>query len=206
MIQTCFKEEKLELDEGFLCIDYVNTLEWRKSPNLSDRFRAYDDLVDWAKQKKLIESAIVKSLRERAAKRTTNADQAIEEARSFRGLLDKIFSATSAGDLPKKTEMKQFNKMLSRALCHLELVIDREEFRLETNAKNDLLSPILWPIAISAAQLLSSYEIERIGECLDEDGCGYFFYDTSKNHSKKYCGSNCATRAKVRRFRSKKAG
>jgi len=63
----------------------------------------------------------------------------------------------------------------------------------------DYLDRPLWPVARAAADLLQSEQLERVGECADDRGCGYLFLDTSRNHSRRWCSmESCGNRAKAR--------
>jgi predicted RNA-binding Zn ribbon-like protein len=62
------------------------------------------------------------------------------------------------------------------------------------------LDGILWPILRSAARLLTDGDHSRLGQCADDRGCGYLFYDTSRNRSRRWCDMNsCGNRAKSQR-------
>jgi len=205
MIGTCLNETQFELDENFLCVDFANTLDWRESAEPKETLLSYEQLVAWAVGRKAITQAEAKNLLAKAKRDSASSEDALRDAISFRELLDEILSVTPNGGAPSPPLLKRFNEILHEPLGSLELFNIDGDFSLEVCCQPDLASPIIWPIVISAAQLLTSPEMARIGICQDEDGCGYFFHDTSKNHSKKYCGPNCATRAKVRRFREKKS-
>lgn len=62
----------------------------------------------------------------------------------------------------------------------------------------DLARP-LWPVARSAAELLTSPDLGRVHECLG-DNCGWLFLDTSRNRRRTWCSmEGCGNRAKARR-------
>jgi predicted RNA-binding Zn ribbon-like protein len=67
---------------------------------------------------------------------------------------------------------------------------------------------MLWPVVVSAAELLTSPDVERVRQCARE-GCQWMFLDLSKNGSRRWCSMTlCGSRAKSRRFyhrRRKKA-
>ncbi len=66
---------------------------------------------------------------------------------------------------------------------------------------DDDLSRIIWPIALSALELLTSEEIKNVRQC---PGCGWLFLDTSKNKRRRWCDMRaCGNRAKVKRHRKK---
>ena len=63
---------------------------------------------------------------------------------------------------------------------------------------------MLWPVARSAADLLTSDDLGRVRECAGER-CNWLFIDRSKNHSRRWCDmQDCGNVAKVRRYRSRK--
>lgn len=64
------------------------------------------------------------------------------------------------------------------------------------------LNWILSEISASFIQLLS-IDDGRLRRCENPD-CGWFFYDETRNRSKKCCDETCSTLLKVRRFRANK--
>jgi predicted RNA-binding Zn ribbon-like protein len=62
------------------------------------------------------------------------------------------------------------------------------------------LDRLLWPVMQSAAELLTSDLVARVGECQDDRGCGWLFIDTSRNRSRRWCSmGGCGNRAKAHR-------
>ena len=62
------------------------------------------------------------------------------------------------------------------------------------------LERVVWPVARSAADLLTSDLLSRVRRCEDDRGCGYLFIDTSRNRSRRWCSmESCGNRAKARR-------
>ena len=56
-------------------------------------------------------------------------------------------------------------------------------------------------IILSFTELITEYQLDRIKLCSNPD-CDWFFYDSSKNHTRKWCDNTCASLMKVRRFRA----
>lgn len=95
------------------------------------------------------------------------------------------------------------NRELRRASADARLVAsaDGVEWRWEGNA--EALDQMLVPIARSAAELLTSPEVDRVREC-SSDTCGWLFLDVSKNRSRRWCDmKTCGNLQKVRRHRNK---
>jgi predicted RNA-binding Zn ribbon-like protein len=62
----------------------------------------------------------------------------------------------------------------------------------------------LWPVAQSAAELLTSPMLGRVKVCAGE-GCGWVFLDESRNGSRRWCDSrDCGNRERVRRYLARK--
>jgi predicted RNA-binding Zn ribbon-like protein len=59
---------------------------------------------------------------------------------------------------------------------------------------------MLWAVARDATDLLTTGRLERIRECPGADGCGWLFYDTSRNGKRRWCSMEaCGNRSKGRR-------
>ena len=72
------------------------------------------------------------------------------------------------------------------------------------NRGEKALDSALWPIADSAAKLLTSPDRKRIKECASNN-CLWLFLDTTKNHKRRWCDmKSCGNRAKVREHRRRK--
>jgi len=57
----------------------------------------------------------------------------------------------------------------------------------------------LWAVVRSAVEVLTTGDPVRIKACPEPDGCGWLFYDTSKNGSRQWCSmEGCGSRAKMR--------
>jgi predicted RNA-binding Zn ribbon-like protein len=62
---------------------------------------------------------------------------------------------------------------------------------------------LLWPIALSALELLTSPQLIRVKKCA---GCPWVFLDQSKNLSRRWCAmDDCGTHEKIRRYVSRRA-
>ena len=73
--------------------------------------------------------------------------------------------------------------------------------------RDDGLDRILWPVAWSAAELLTEGPLARVREYPGDDNCGWLFLDTSRNGSRRWCDmSTCGNRAKARRYYRRVSG
>ena len=200
--------QPLQLEEGWLCLDFANTVSWHASARPQEKLNTYADLVAWARSVRLVEDKAADRLLTEAAQRPEEAQAALHAARALREAIYRVFAAVAAGADPAPADLDTVNEALARGMVYLRVARAGDEFRWWWDVPRGSLTGMLWPVARSAAELLTSDDLSRVGQCADEDGCGWLFFDVSKNHSRRWCGSGCANRAKARRFyaRIKQAG
>jgi predicted RNA-binding Zn ribbon-like protein len=198
-------EDTLDLESGWLCLDYANTADWHASDHPIEHLNSYADLVGWARTVGLIEEAEVQRWLGEGARRPDEAAATYRRAIVLREALYRIFTALSTADRPAVDDLLTINRALADALSHLRLTAQPDGIAWEWEEPDAALEWFLWPVSRSTADLLtSSPDLERVGVCEDEDGCGWLFLDASKNHSRRFCGYSCANRAKARRHYARK--
>lgn len=199
----------LNLKSGRLCLEFANTAEWHASDQPEESLHSYNDLVAWAQRVGLLTRAEAQPLIDEATRHPDQAATTLEQAITLREAVYRIFSAVAAGRPAQTTDLAIMNKMLIATPGRLEIVSTADGFAWQWAGPEDALDRLLWPIARSAADLLTSAELSRVGECADDRGCGWLFLDTSRNHSRRWCDiKDCGNRAKARRHyaRQKKSG
>ena len=196
--------QTLNLKSGRLCLDFANTADWHGGDQPEERLNSYPDLVSWAERVGLLAEDEAQQLLREAARHPDDAAVVLEQAISFREALFRIFSAVAAGDSPEATDLAILNEVLSMGLGRLHIVSTSAGFGWEWTGEEDKLERMLWPVAQSAAELLTSAELVRVGRCA-EDRCGWLFMDMSRNRSRRWCDMrDCGNRAKARRHYERK--
>ena len=193
---------EVSLVGGRLCLDFVNSLDWRASDHSLDYLTSYSALVAWGEHAGILAGAAVEYLRAAAAQRPKEAATTLREALTLRETIWRLFMAIAHGAQSPVSNLEAFNAMLGNALRHVRITPSADEsrrFAWDWEERGAALDRPLWPIVRSAAELLTSEDAERIHECLG-DGCGWLFLDTSKNHSRRWCDMRgCGNRAKAQR-------
>jgi predicted RNA-binding Zn ribbon-like protein len=188
---------------GRLCLDFTNTASGRQTPAPTEHLHTYGDLVAWALDARIIDAAAAAALEARAAAEPGQAAAVLARAVCLRDAIYRIFSADAAGQPPAPDDLALLNAELARALGHAKIAGTGDQFAWvwEQNGELELM---LWPVARSAADLLTSSERDRVRECAG-DTCNWLFLDRSKNHSRRWCDmQECGNVAKVRRYRRRK--
>lgn len=96
--------------------------------------------------------------------------------------------------------MSVLDGALPAALGRLRLVPGRKRFTWDWAGDVEALDRVLWPVVRSAAELLTSGDLDRVRRCAGDD-CAWLFLDRSRNGSRRWCDMTvCGNRSKVRRF------
>ena len=113
-------------------------------------------------------------------------------------------TALASGEVPREADLGLIGDAAAAGRARERLVYDRNGVGWSLPADGDALERPLWEVACSAADLLTSPELDRVKECASTT-CEWVFLDRSKNRSRRWCDmSDCGNRAKARRFHAKK--
>jgi predicted RNA-binding Zn ribbon-like protein len=192
-----------ELVGGRLCLDFCNTLEERGGARV-ERLRDYASLTGWSWRAGVLSGEEAARLNRAAARNATAAVIVVERALTLRETLHDIFLAIASGRRPAPANLDDLNEELGRAMGRSQVVATESGFTWLWAEGGRALDSMLWPIARSAADLLTSGgELTAVRECLGE-GCGRLFLDTSRNRSRRWCDMRvCGNRAKARRHHAR---
>jgi len=195
-----FDEVNFDLDAGRLCLDFANTADWHASAEPTERLNSYNDLVLWGWATNLLGEDEALALWTTAGEHPEIADKVYERAIELREVLYRVFSQTVMQESLAREDLDFLNAALREAMMHLQLNNAADRFSLQWEISEKALDRMLWPVVRSAVDLLTSDDLGRVGECADDRGCGYLFYDTSRNRSRRWCSmESCGNRAKAMR-------
>lgn len=184
---------------GQVCLDLVNTLDWRTGDAPRELLNSYSDLLRWARHTGLIKDREARKLTLAAAQRPHKASDALKRSVALRETLFRVFSAVAAGKPGEASDVEFLNRNLSDALSRLRLKPEREEYVWSWSGSEVDLERVLWPVIRAAGELLTSPELRLLRQCPGE-GCAWLFLDTSRNKSRRWCAMEvCGNRSKARR-------
>jgi len=189
---------EFELTGGSPCLDFANTLGDR--PRCCEEHLAgYGDLLSWARQANVLSSAELEELGNTARQHPRRARRTFEDALALREALYRIFGRLARSEVPTSEDIVVLNAALQTALPHLQIEDRSEGFDWTWARPGEALDSPLWPVARSAADLLTSDEAIAIRECASET-CSWLFVDRSRTRRRRWCDmSTCGNRAKARR-------
>jgi predicted RNA-binding Zn ribbon-like protein len=198
-------QKEWDFDAGNLALDFANTAEFHASDHPDEMLESYADLVSWATAAGLLSQNEAEALLAKAKMDSQAASKAFGDAIELRELIYRMFSAIAGDERPDQTDFLEFNRTLAKSLINSQISPSREGYTWSWQNMGDSLDSMIWPIARETADLLTSKEVGRLGECADERGCGFLFIDTSRNHSRRWCSMEvCGNRAKAMRHYQRK--
>ena len=205
---------EMRLIGGRLCLDFINTVDGRKgdSPRresrsvdtvLGDKLVNYSDLVEWSRHSGIVTAKEAELLIQASKRNAREAKNVLDRAIALREALYRICKAIITGRRPQPVDLETVNDELQEARTHERLTHEGNGFTWELVGNKAALDRMLWSIARSAAELLTTADLSRLRECCGEE-CGWVFEDTSKNRSRQWCDmQDCGNLAKVRRYRTR---
>ena len=196
------------LEEGHLCIDFVNTAYIRFDDNAPNGYEQVDDrltdlaaLGTWGAEVGVITP-------EDAASVTSATDGRLRQFIELREALRRLIRARLSEEPIPAATLTTINATIPPVLTHTRLAAVGDEFRLEMDPlcageePDHALDHLIWAIGQSAIDLLTDAdELEMIRECPGED-CGYLFRDTSRGRRRWCSMKTCGNQAKAARYRS----
>jgi predicted RNA-binding Zn ribbon-like protein len=184
---------------GELCLDFANTVSSHLEVQTQEHVTSYTRLVSWGRQAGVLNETEEARLMDEAERRPHEASAVHRRAIALREAIYHIFSARAKGEQASQSDVDVLNQELANGLSHARLAQRGSGFEWGWEAEEGALDRVLWVVARSAADLLTSEKLQRVTECASER-CGWLFMDLSRNHSRRWCDMNeCGNRAKARR-------
>lgn len=200
---------------GRLCLDFVNTVGGR-IPNpgrvagrdyadhvVRERLETHGDLLDWAVESGAVTGAEAEALRRAAEQRRAVAAAVLRRAVNLREAIYRLFKSVIEDWPAGAADVAVLNRALAEARRHEYVAVSEGLFAWQWGPDPGSLNRVLWPVACSAADLLTGPDSGRVGQCGGAQ-CGWLFVDNSRARRRRWCDMRvCGNRAKVRRHRER---
>jgi len=193
-----------EFTGGELCLDFVNTVAHRTdAKRRRDGLVSFGDLLEWSRQAGTISAADHAVLKRAADRSPVAARRTLARAVALREAIYTAMSSHCAGRWVPRSASDAISREAAIAASHRHIATiagNGSGFAWSWDATHARLDRTIWPLAWSAADLVTSARVNRVRECALET-CGWLFVDTSRNQTRRWCDMRvCGNRAKVRRF------
>jgi predicted RNA-binding Zn ribbon-like protein len=180
---------------NYLCLDFINT-EMVEGRRPLDRLSGFDSLVAWLVRAQTLDLRKAEEILT-DWNDSREAETAFQRALDFRASLREMAGRIVDGKTLPRLLIAQINGWLAHQTGHAELRRTRAGFEKRFEADFKEPAQLLWPVAESACDLLCYADLSLVKRC-ENASCVLFFYDTTKNHSRRWCSMNaCGNRMKV---------
>lgn len=194
------QKSPFEFTGGNLCLDFANTVDNRTSGHAKELLTDYPRLLRWGEESGGVSKKTVERLSVLARESPGNAQLAVRHAIQVRDAIYDIFSAVAQRRGIPSTALATLNQAARSASEHAQVVHTNRHFAWEWELPESHLESILWPVARTAAELLTSEELAYVRQCAS-DTCAWLFVDKTKNHRRRWCDmKTCGNRDKARRY------
>lgn len=196
-LQADLQSMRLALLGGDLCLDFVNTAEHRGTPQRIEFLTSPQRLLAWCRHAALLSDRELERLARAAARDRSQAEALLAQALTLREALYRVFAALVQHQPPTPTALKPLNEALRLVNAQRKLSVQGTGVMWTWAPSGAATASVLGPLCLAAAQLLTSPDLHRLRQCA---GCGWFFLDTSRNHTRRWCSMVfCGSKMKSRR-------
>jgi len=182
---------------GHVALDLVNTVSWRLDSRRRDNLHDYAALIGWCQHAGLLDPGTAHRLLAEAPGRPRLTQQAVHDVRTLREHSHTLLASLADDGEPDRVVVTPpgLRALLLDALAHSELTGPPMRWQLTPDQHPDI--PRL--LALQVLDLLQSPHLPLLRRC-DGPGCGWFFLDRTRSHTRRWCSSSdCGNRARARR-------
>lgn len=186
---------------GDLALDFINTAEYRGTPQALEFLSSAQCLLAWSHHAGLFSEPELTRLARHLAKRPRDGQRLLASAVALRESLYQLFVGLTQQRAPLPSALKPLNEALATLTRHRTLQSVDGTVAWRWRDEGGVSAAVLGPPSLAAAQLLTAQPLDKLKQC---PGCGWLFLDTSRNGLRRwcsmaYCGSTDKSRRQYRR-------
>ena len=181
-----------ELYGGHPVLDFVNTVSWRSDPGRRrERVPDLPTLLAWAREAGVLDGQAASAIGAR-----TGARKAVAAAHRLREAVHAVLSATVEDGVPPAADLDVLHAAALDAMRHATLA-GPAPLRWTITPRGP--AGLVRVLALASLELLRSNELALLRRCAGT-GCGWFFLDRSRSHTRRWCSAgDCGNRERARR-------
>lgn len=185
--------EKIPLEGGRPCLDFVNTVSARYPERGSEYLNSPEDFLAWLRRVGfLTEEELRKAERELPGAGKEFMDEVIAVREAIYAVFRDISELNEVSDMA----LANFNICLRQAYEQIQL--EKTETALRRAFRNSSFTPLFHLLLLAEEILLKCELWPRIRAC---PSCGWLFLDTSKGGRRRWCNMQaCGSQVKARRW------
>jgi predicted RNA-binding Zn ribbon-like protein len=183
-----------------LCLQFVNTVAWRRSGAPEERLLSPCSLLDWCVGAGVLDVRYASHLRARWEQHPREARAVHQRALGLREAIYDLFRFRILSEANAEGRLRIINDTLAAVPPRTRIALSGDALGWWANSVRPSPLDMLAPIAWSAADLATGPRAQRVRQCEDVKGCGWLFLDESRAGTRRWCSmGECGNRAKARR-------
>jgi predicted RNA-binding Zn ribbon-like protein len=194
-------KRRFDFSGGHLALDFANTVSNRPTPARLERLDEYRNLVHFGDEAGLYPPGAVDHLYAVTGAAPGRGKTALQGAIQLREAIFAIFTAVVGRRAVPGNALALLNAWVRAGGEHARVSHTSRHFQWEYMGMDSDLYSVLWPIARSAAELLTSGELSRLRVCASPQ-CDWLFLDQTKNHRRRWCDMKVCGNRRPRRART----
>jgi predicted RNA-binding Zn ribbon-like protein len=188
----------IELIGGHPALDLVNTVSWRHDTDRRrENLAGPLELLTWAQRAGVLDEHHHTAMRLAMAEDPETAEGVLRRVHELREQLYHHLAdcIDRPGAEHQIGEGSPLHRAFADAVTASSLAGTPARWTVEARGPLDLP----WVLALHALDLVQTMPPGRLRRC-DDDGCGWLFLDTTRNHNRRWCSSSdCGNRDRARR-------
>lgn len=195
---------KFDLLAGSLCLNFANTIDKRSSPIPEDKMDAYESLIAFGEQTGEFSPAEARTLLREGTRQREKASRIFQEAIALREMIFRVVTAVATRREVAKADVTALNAAMRRANAESLITPSKTQLAWRWVEKSTGAERLLGKVARSAAELLTSEDIERVKRCASEK-CAWLFMDHSRSRNRRWCEMRtCGSQHKAKAYYHRK--
>ena len=184
-----------------LAFDLANTASGRGSPKNLEHFHTPTDVIVWARHAKVITGRDRDAALERIADDPALGRRLLRQVLSSREVIHRIGVAISHGSQPAPADLSALRAIAHPHACSRKPNAFRRRFRLELECRRRRDRSDTRSHYVVRPDIAQLNRIFRASSNAQGEHCGWLFFDTTKNKSRRWCEMEvCGNRAKQKQF------
>jgi predicted RNA-binding Zn ribbon-like protein len=173
---------------GLVGVDFCNTFDHLHTPPTYDFLPDQKKMILWAQAARILPSDYQDPV--------PSNDLSLAKIKETRSLIFRLLYPFVHSSRPAQEDLDLFSARLQQVSTRMRITLQGNGYSFVCDA-DDPLERIECAVIRSIADFLLSQQTGWLKEC---GVCGWLFYDTSRNHSRRWCTMRiCGNRAKAHR-------
>jgi predicted RNA-binding Zn ribbon-like protein len=187
-----------------LALDFINTSSGRGGTKHLEHLLRPEHVVLWARHANFLPTSDGEAVERAVAADAKLSARLFKRAIELREAIHAICSALATSMAPQAAEVDRLRRSHAECVACARLAPIGAAFVWSWDPAGSPVEAILGPITLSALTLLTQADLSRVKQCRG-DHCGWIFFDTTKNKSRRWCEMEvCGNRAKQRRLQGRR--